>query len=127
MPESKIIMSEELQGLIPELEDDTASEYGSNAVVQFDILDQKIPLRGPLVSVTSSQAMEFEIRSTIEAALAIYKIKNDVIFDKIKIIYHEESLTHEGPFMISDIKIHDIKHSEQICVLKMSLKLANKQ
>lgn len=119
MSDSKIIMSEELQGLIPDLED-AIFDYGAISVVHCEISGQEKAFYGPLVRFSFNERLKVELKTATSIALAVYKNKDWTIFDRIKVIYRDELMSFEGPFRIHKFKIRDVKQQEQICMLRLS-------
>ena len=126
MNDSKIMMSQELQGLIPDLEGDDFN-YGTNSVVHFEIAGRDSPFHGPLVGFSFNDRLKVELRTTPEKALQFCRNKDVVIFDLIKIIYCNESLSFEGPFKIHRAKVHDVKQKDQVCTLRLSFVSVTKE
>jgi len=127
MSDSKIIMSEELQGLVPDLEDDVTIDYGTNSVVHCEISNQEKPLYGPLIRFSFQKKLNVELKSTMSKTFEIYRNKDQITFDRIKIIYCNEFLSFDGPFKIKKIEISDVKQQDQICTLRLSLSFIVKE
>lgn len=113
------MMSEELQGLIPDLETG-GFDYGTNSVVQLEISGRGDSLYGPLVAFSFHNRLKVEFKTTPDKALEIHRNKDAVIFDRIKIIYRDESLSFDGPFKAHKIRVHGVKQKQQSCTLRLS-------
>lgn len=119
MNDSTVMMSSELQGLIPELENETSPEYNDSAEVIYKIKDQDEELRSLLMGVSSD--FEFDVLSDLKSALEIFKNRDDIILDNIRIIYQGTTIHLDGPFKLTGVKIKDINHARQFCTLGFKL------
>jgi len=114
-------MSQELHGLVPDLEDEHVFDHGTTAMVQGEIIDELMPLEGELVEISSSNDLRVELKLNIRSALTIYKNRDKFVFKQIKIIHRDETLSFGDMLKISGIKIKDVNHANQICTLGLTL------
>lgn len=122
MNESAIMMSSELLGLIPDLEDEVASlPISLTAVVVGIIKGQEAPLIGQLIGMTSADQPVIELSIDIKTALEMFKNVANITFENIQTIYLETVVSLGGPFTISDIKIHDVNQTKRECILSFKL------
>ena len=122
MNESAIMMSSELLGLIPDLEDEVASlPISLTAVVVGVIKGQEAPLIGQLIGMTSADQPVIELSIDIKTALEMFKNVANITFENIQTIYLETVVSLGGPFTISDIKIHDVNQTKRECILSFKL------
>lgn len=119
MNDSKVMMSEELQGLVPDLEEG-GFDHGSNSVVHLEISGRRDPFYGPLVGFSCSNRLKVELKTTPDKALEIYRNKDAVVFDRIKIIYRNESLSFDGPLKVHKVRVRDVRQKSQVCTLRLS-------
>lgn len=105
--------------MIPDLEEG-GFDYGTNSVVHFEISGRNDPLYGPLVTFSFHNRLKVELKTTPDKALEICRNKDAVIFDRIKIIYRDESLSFDGPLKVHKVRIHDVKQKQQTCTLRLS-------
>ena len=121
MNESTLMMSSELQGLVPDLEDESIFGYGQLAVVLCKVLGQDEPIKGNLVGVSTYDNPDIELKIDITTALEIFKNMADITFESIQVIYLETSVSLGGPFMISGVKVRDVDQSKRDCTLCLKL------
>lgn len=119
MNDSTLMMSSELTGLIPDLENDVPLEQSDSAEVICKIADQDIALRMPLISITSY--FEFEVLSSLKRALEIFQNRDDIILENIQVIYQDITMSFDGPFKVKDVKLKNINHARQTCMLGFNL------
>ena len=122
MNESAIMMSSELLGLIPDLEDEVASSPISlTAIIVGVIRGQEAPGTGQLVGISSIDQPTVEMSIDIKTALEMFKNVANITFENIQVIYLETVVSLGGPFTISDIKIHDVNQTKRECILSFKL------
>jgi len=121
MNESTIMMSSELQGLIPDLEDEPVFDHGKLAVVLCQVVGQDKPIKGNLVGVSTYDHPDIELKIDITTALEILKNMADITFENIQVIYLDASVSLGGPFMINGIKVRDVDQSKRDCTLCLKL------
>ena len=122
MNESAIMMSSELLGLIPDLEDEVASSPISlTAIIVGVIRGQEAPCTGQLVGISSIDQPTVEMSIDIKTALEMFKNVANITFENIQVIYLETVVSLGGPFTISDIKIRDVNQTKRECILSFKL------
>ena len=122
MNESAIMMSSELLGLIPDLEDEVASlPISLTAVVVGIIEGQEAPLIGQLIGMTSTNQPVIELSIDIKTALEMFKNVANITFENIQAIYLETVVPLGGPFTIRGIKIRDVNQTKRECILSFKL------
>ena len=115
------MMSSELQGLVPDLEDESIFAYEQLAVVHCKIVGQDEPIKGNLVGVSTYNHLDIELKIDITTALEIFKNMADITFESIQIIYLETSVSLGGPFMISGVKVRNVDQPKRDCTLCLKL------
>lgn len=120
MSDTELMMSSELQGQIPDLEEQ-AGDFGNLAVVLCKVPGQEDAFHSVLIGVTSGDRPELEVRTDLKTALDLFKNRADITFSEIQIIHQESTIELGGPFMITDIKLHTVDQTRQSCTLKFNL------
>lgn len=121
---ARILMSEELRGRVPDLEDEQLEELSS--MVVYVIADRvfgstKAPMSGILKTILLGK--EPEIEFSCELSDALLSIKTDGLrFDGFELHHGEDTIPIPGPFLVLAARIHDIDSVRQTCVLALSLK-----
>lgn len=124
MIDSTLMMSQELNGMIPDLEDQVANF----PIIVCKILGKEHEFESRLLSLLVSTPHKVEFVSSIRDALEILKNKTELTFEEIKIIHLETTTSLGGPFVIGDVGLKDIDHIEQKCSLCLELHLdSNKE
>jgi hypothetical protein len=121
MNESTLMMSSELQGLVPDLEDEPVFDYSNLTVVQCKIAGQDEPVIGQLVSVSTHEDHDLELRVGTRIALEIFKNVADITLEEIRVIYLDASVSLGGPFMINHVKIREVDQKSQSCIACLKL------
>ena len=116
-----MMMSSELQGLVPDLEDAPVFDHGNLAVVQCKVTGQDEPVVGQLVSVSTHEDHDLELRIGIRTALEIFKNVADITLEEIQVIYLDASVSLGGPFMINHVKIREVDQNSQSCITCLKL------
>ena len=115
------MMSSELQGLVPDLEDEIVFDHGTLAVVQCKVIGQEESIVGQLVSVSTHEDNDLEFRIGVRTALEIFKNVADITLEEIQMIYLDASVSLGGPFMIDNVKIREVDQKSQSCVVCLKL------
>lgn len=118
MNDSTLMMSSELTGLIPDLENEVPLEQSDSAEVVCKIANQD-SFRAPLMSIAGD--LEFEILMGLKRALEIFQNRDDIILENIQVIHQDVMMSFDGPFKIKAIKLKSINHARQVCLLGFKL------
>ena len=115
MSDSKIMMSSELSGLIPELEDEIPLDRSDTLEIVYKLISNDIESRAPLLTITSD--FQIECLSPLKKAIEIFKNRDDIILEYIQVIYRDLNMPIEGPFKVADVAVKNVNHDKQICSL----------
>jgi hypothetical protein len=121
--DSRVLISEELVGQLQGLEENEPSDL-INELVLFFVEDEKTKyeISGHLKFIQFSDRPEIEMNCSIFKALEIYRLKQDLEFDSIKIAHKNILSKIDGPFHIDIINISNINPDEQICMIGIKFK-----
>lgn len=116
-------MSDELVGQIQDLEENGNPDL-INELVLFFVEDTKTnyEISGHLKFIQFSESPEIEMNCSIFKALEIYRLKQDLAFDSIKIAHKNVLSKIEGIFHIDVMNISNINPDEQICTIGIKFK-----
>ncbi len=121
---TRVLMSEQLRGQVPELEDDQMEELSNKFVYVIaarKFAEKPAPMSGILKTVLLDK--EPEIEFVVELSDALFSIKTDgLCFDGFELHHGEEIIEIPGPFLVKAARIHDIDAIRQTCVFALSLK-----
>lgn len=120
MNDSKIMVSSELEGLLPELEE----QLGVNSTfitVSLFFVENNVILNSNLRSFSTTPSTYIEINISIKEALKMLKNKGDVIFEKFQINYQETNLVINGPFTIGNTSLKEINYLADNCTLGLEM------
>lgn len=124
MNDDKLMMSEELVGQVPELEDEEINKLINHLVlVSIEDGNTGLEIAGPAAAVLFSEEPELEIKMSIAAAVNVLVNKprlNDI--KSIKVLHEGVMASVEGDFYVDLAKILDINLDEQTCLLALGLK-----
>ena len=115
MNDSLIMMSEELQDLVPDLQEQ--SNETSKVVFYYNILDERTESAAILSGLTIKNYPMIEMIIGLNDAIKILKNKDVVIIENIKIMYLENIVSYDGTFKIDTLKIKDINYALKTCVI----------
>jgi hypothetical protein len=126
MSESTLLMSEELHGQIPDLDEQYFTLIENLILVRgiFETPDGEDYLDGPLVAILSSDNPEVEIKLNLPLALDVVRRKSNLVFKSFNVYHKKVPTVLNGPFTISAAKICDINVNEQYCTLILGLQPA---
>lgn len=109
------MMSSELSGLIPELEDEIPLDRSDTLEIVYKLISNDIESRAPLLTITSD--FQIECLSPLKKAIEIFKNRDDIILEYIHVIYRDLNMPIEGPFKVADVAVKNVNHDKQICSL----------
>lgn len=115
MSDTSIMMSSELEGLIPDLEG--SFQYNNDVICALKIDEKEIKC---LLCEISNASIEFE--TIIEIGLEIFKNKANIIIENIRLFYFNTFVSSlDGPFKVKNIKLKIDQQSKK-CKLFIELK-----
>ncbi len=121
---TRVLMSEQLRGQVPELEDDQLEMLSNKfvyVVAARRFAEKSAPMSGILKTILLDK--EPEIEFVVELGEALISIKTDgLYFDGFELHHGEETVEIPGPFNVKAARIHDIDAIRQTCVFALSLK-----
>jgi hypothetical protein len=121
-------MSDELQGKIPEFDEDVLKQYESNFV--FGILADVDPggggsLVGNLVGFALEDPIKWDFRVSLETAVQFVSryTADDVHIDcpHVQLMLGDQVVQFSGPFRVVRPKIYDIDNNTRMCTLAIDL------
>lgn len=126
---SRVLMSETLKKVLPDLDGDNLSQLvgeGIYVVADRRVGGQQIPLAGVLRSVLFDTSPEIEMRIELSEALAVVQSEG-LTFEGFE-LHHGEKTTVQlpGPFTVKAARIEEIDVPAQLCVLLLQLQRVKK-
>lgn len=124
MNEDKLMMSDELVGQVPDLEDEELNNLINNLVlVSMKDAASGIEISGPAAAILFSGEPEVEVKMNIAAAINVMANKSNLTkIDSVKVLHNGIVASIEGEFYVDLAKILDINVDEQTCLLALGLK-----
>lgn len=120
MQDSKIMVSPELEGLIPELEDQLSlGDDFVTASLSLTGATSMLDLR--LKGFTTSPVINIESTIAIKTALELLKNKTNVTVERFQINYQGLSMMVQGPFLLGNMSLKDINYPTGDCILVIDL------
>lgn len=123
----KLLMSDSLQGMIPELEDQIKDYEDSIIVigVEYAIENFKDVLAGSLVGISfEPDTLKIDFRKKTNESYKFFNLclKNaQIISNAVYLQNGEDESIIEGPFKIASPKLTDLDHKEKTCTISLDL------
>ena len=124
MNDDTLIMSEELVGQIPDLDEENLGRLISNLII-VSIHDENtgFEISNPVSAILFSNEPEIEFKISIAEAINILTNKEKLHkIPSIKILHDNKVSIIEGEFYLDLAKILDINLNDQTCILALGLK-----
>lgn len=124
--EDNLLMSEELQGMVPEIEDNLEKYHDSFIIagLQFYNDKEKIVHSGTVTGFSvEDNVIRIDVKSTIEEAYYIVKkhVDGNLKCDVCYMQYVDNDIILKGPFNISSAKMMEFDREAKLCVLGVDL------
>lgn len=117
-------MSNELRNLLPEISDESIEQLQSqyvHIVIDCRISSERKPLHGILQSFLLDDKPELEIKIPIIEALNLCRNKLQTQFHSLELLYGEHNWAYFGIWNIKAIRIQEINHETNNCIVSMQL------
>lgn len=124
----RLLMSDDIKGMIPELESETLNVYNDSFVVatlDLSVDESTDIIVGSVagISFESSAEIKLDVRVNIDEAFrVIKKYKTAGLSCRMLYMYlGDDELSFEGPYGISCPKMMDFDHQNKMCTLGVDL------
>ena len=127
--EDRLLMSESLEGNVPDLEDEkqTFSRYEDAFLIgvleMTGILPDDSPIVGKLIGIANEEVIKIDLKISLNIAYKIMKMS----FEKILVVngfqvhHGKEFMRRLGPFTVKSPRLMDIDHEIRACVIALDL------
>lgn len=122
--DSRVLVSKELEGQIPDLEGSLSDYLFSVVCVYLKDSSISLELEGAIASFSVSDEVHVELKMSIDKAFQIIKLKNVLRFDDVNFLFKENLLKLSGVYAVQKAKISDINVEDQECNLELNIKNA---
>lgn len=130
--DNRLLMSDDLRGKVPELDDDILKQYESNFV--FGVLEGVDPddgndMVGNLVGLALEETVKWDFRVNLTTALRFISryVSDDpsrqvlIPCAGFQLFLGEEAVRFPGPFAVVRPKIYDVDNNTRLCTLAVDL------
>ena len=124
---NRLLMSDELRGVVPLLEEEAVSRYSNSYIVAgFNLIvdDQPHVFSGLVVGMSNEASVfKLDVRASISDAYDILKktFTGVVKCESFLLYYDTEDFTLSGPFDVVNPKIMDFDRDNKMCTLGLDL------
>jgi hypothetical protein len=123
---SHVLMSEELRGQVPELDDEQlveAASAGKHVLVIAEriLKNARTGVVGIMRGILFDVEPEVEMRINLTEALDLVEAP-DLLFGSLELHHGERVVKVPGPFIVKAARVDDIDANEQLCTLSLHLK-----
>lgn len=121
--EERLLMSEDLRGQIPEIEDSINQFEDAFIVVVLEVNNDE-PLAGSLNGISvEQQTIKVDIKTNLrEAYLTLNKhINKTLVCSSCHLHFSSIESVLKGPFTVSSVKLIDIDRNNKTCILGIDL------
>jgi hypothetical protein len=124
--DSRILMSDELKGQVPELEDDLQTYEDAYVIGALELRknDEPFAVVGSLVGISIEDVIKIDLHVSIKDAHRVVSdklLQKGLSCDAIQLIYASFEDRLAGPFQISSSKMMDFDRSLKMCTLGVDL------
>lgn len=126
--DSRLLMSDDIKGMVPELEDDKVSMFNDSFVVAaLDMSDEKeqFVVAGSLsgLSIETLESIKIDIRTALQDAYKVVKKHKTSGLSSRMFFLHlgDDEIYFEGPYKVACIKLLEFDHQNKMCVLGIDL------
>lgn len=129
---NRLLMSEDLRGKVPELDDDILKQYESNFV--FGVLEGVDPddgndMVGNLVGLALEETVKWDFRVNLTTALRFisrYVPDDDagqpvIPCSGFQLFLGDDVIRFPGPFIVVRPKVYDVDNNTKLCTLAVDL------
>ena len=125
---NRVLMSDSLRGLVPELEDDDIKAFSESFVVttiEISTINDSRIIIGSLdgLSFESIGDLKIDIRVKVKDAYDIIKLYTQTGISSRLLLMHlgDDEISLQGPFKISSPKMMSFDHQNKMCILGLDL------
>jgi len=129
---NRLLMSDDLRGKVPELDDDILKQYESNFV--FGVLEGVDPdngndMVGNLVGLALEEIVKWDFRVNLTTALRFiskYAIDDHtrqpvIPCSGFQLFLGDDAIRFPGPFVVVRPKMYDVDNNTKLCTLAVDL------
>jgi hypothetical protein len=124
---NRILMSDSIRGMVPELEEDSVQKFEDSFVITaLEIIsnEAKEVLVGNLVGISIEDIIKVDFRIKMEDAYNIIKratLNQEMLCAAIQLHLADDGFRIQGPFKMSSHKMLDFDHPNKMCTLALDL------
>jgi len=125
--QERLLMSDSLQGMVPEIEDQINEYEDSVIIVGISYTDEVISdfIAGAIVGVSfESEVIKIDFRKATTDSYKFFKFCVENPNVKCNILYlqnRENEMLLQGPFKITSPKLTDLNYKEKSCTVSLDL------
>jgi len=124
---NRLLMSEDLKGLVPSLEDDNIARYDDAFVIaalEIRHAGEIIPIAGSLIGISYDTAVKIDMR--VESSVAydlVTGLATGEVYtcDAYQLLLGSRQVRLTGPFRVSCPKMLDFDKDRKMCTLAVDL------
>jgi len=121
----RILMSDSLKGMIPELEEATKySDHFVVATLMLEVANEQRTLVGSMHGVSLGEDVKIDLRSTIEDSFFFVKLFSEgtqITCKNIQLTLGDHSFDRSNILRVSSVKMIEIDHQNKMCTLALDL------
>lgn len=121
-------MSDDIKGMVPELEEDKISEYSDSFVVaalDMSSETEQFVIAGSLtgLSIESLGSLKIDIKTALKDAYSVIKkYKTSGLSTRMFYLHlDDDEIYFEGPYKVTSPKLLEFDHQNKMCVLGIDL------
>lgn len=121
-------MSDDIKGMVPELEEDKISEYSDSFVVaalDMSSETEQFVIAGSLtgLSIESLGSLKIDIKTALKDAYTVIKKYKTAGLSTRMFYLHldDDEIYFEGPYKVTSPKLLEFDHQNKMCVLGIDL------
>jgi len=122
---SRLLMSEEIQGMVPQLEDDAFQKFEDAFIVGvLEIALDDSPLVGNITGLAIDDNVKFDFRVSLSSAYSVITraaLGKQMTCTAYQLHLGDDTIRVPGPYTIQSPRMIDIDHSTKMCVLAVDL------
>ena len=120
--DSRILVSKELEGQIPDIEGSLSDYLFSAVCIYLKDSNASLELDGPITSFSISNEVSINMKMQIDKAFHIMKLKSFLKFDDVNFVLKDNLIKLNGHYAVQKVKMLDINVEDQECNLELSIK-----
>jgi len=124
---NRILMSDSIRGMVPELEEDSSQNFEDSFVItalEINTNGTKSVLIGNLVGISIEEIIKIDLRVNMEDAYNFIKdfiLGQKILCEAIQLHLAENAFKIQGPFKTTSYKMLDFDHPNKKCTLALDL------